>query len=53
MERNRRMERNRKDERVVREIMKTCADLGLNVNSKLPDAKNKYLSAWHKRMDPT
>jgi len=51
VERNRRMERNRKDELVVREIMKICADLGLNVNSKLPDARSKYLAAYHKRAE--
>lgn len=45
------MERNRKDELVVREIMKISADLGLTVNSKLPDAKSKYLCAYHKRCE--
>lgn len=34
---------------IVEEIFKICKDLNLHVNSSMPEAKNKYLSAWHKR----
>lgn len=42
-----------KDEKTVQEILRICKDLGVTVDSKVPDAKHKYLSAWHKRIGIT
>jgi hypothetical protein len=37
------------EEKIVSEIFEICKELDVKVDPTAPDAKNKYLSAWHKR----
>lgn len=38
-----------KSEKAVKEIMKICKDLRINVDAKEATNANKFLSAWHKQ----
>lgn len=37
---------------VVDEVVDICRELKLEIDTKKPDAENKYLSAWSKRITP-
>jgi hypothetical protein len=38
-----------KDEKIIDEVQQICKKLGLEVDNKIPDIENMFLSAWHKR----
>jgi len=41
------------EERVIAEVLRICNQMGLKIDTKRPEAENKFLAAWHKSVQAT